>query len=94
MSIVTVSANSWEKVPLGCRLFGHVSRGGWWGDLPYADVVRRGHDNIGRKHGELLFECDRCGKRVAFGRIHTNGAVLRAENATHLPDELHSNSEG
>lgn len=81
MSNVRVSVNSWERAPLGCRLFGHIWRGGWWGDLPYATVAGRGRDGIGRKHGVLGFQCDRCGKTVAFGRIHTNSEVLKCENA-------------
>lgn len=84
---VRVTAESWERgIKLGCRLFGHVWRDGWWGDLPYASVGTRGEDNVGRKHGVLSFECDRCGKAVMFGRIHTNSEVLRRANLPTLPD--------
>jgi hypothetical protein len=66
------TANSYDKVPLRCRLFGHIWRSGWWGSLPYLEPgsLPGYRDGVGRYHINLRLECDRCGSRFVVARIH------------------------
>lgn len=59
-----------------CGLFGHHWVDGWYGDAPYLKIQHAGKDGIGRLHGSLHCECDRCGQSYLVARIHLNDTVI------------------
>lgn len=59
-----------------CKIFGHIQpmerQGGWFSPgQEYAQVRGAGTDGINRHHADIVYECDRCGKkRIRLCRIH------------------------
>jgi len=59
-----------------CKVFGHISpmqrEGGWFSPgQEYATVRNGAVDGINRHHADILYDCDRCGKKkITLCRIH------------------------
>lgn len=71
------SAKPWEEAPFMCRLFGHIWKDGWWGDLPYLSLGTSAWDGIDELHIDLKCSCDRCGGHHSVGRIHASTVVKK-----------------
>ena len=54
---------------LTCKILGHTPPM-YAGTPSYGRMYRRGADGIGREHGVVYANCDRCGEEYLVIRIH------------------------
>lgn len=78
-------AKLWDKKSkLMCRLFGHVWKRGWWGDMPYLKPTAGPVDGVNRHHISLRCKCDRCGNESHIAYVHDWSEPFLGSKEHHL----------